>query len=115
MRRFSLVAVFMWFVPCRRRWGFLLCAMLGGLFSVLLRLKPDLVSEQMVRFSNSLSRESIVDIVGVVSVPNEPLKRTTRQVWMYGCCNFERLCVVLLEYMLISLIVHSDTILLNVG
>ncbi|KQJ92399.1 aspartate--tRNA ligase 2, cytoplasmic isoform X2 [Brachypodium distachyon] len=38
------------------------------------------VSTQMVRFATSLSKESIVDVEGVVSVPKEPLKATTQQV-----------------------------------
>ncbi|XP_047049839.1 aspartate--tRNA ligase 2, cytoplasmic-like [Lolium rigidum] len=38
------------------------------------------VSTQMVRFATSLSKESIVDVEGVVSIPKEPLKATTQQV-----------------------------------
>ncbi|KAF0935576.1 hypothetical protein E2562_034759 [Oryza meyeriana var. granulata] len=38
------------------------------------------VSMQMVRFATSLSKESIVDVEGVVSLPKEPLKATTQQV-----------------------------------
>ncbi|XP_047061798.1 aspartate--tRNA ligase 2, cytoplasmic-like [Lolium rigidum] len=38
------------------------------------------VSTQMVRFATSLSRESVIDVEGVVSVPKEPLKSTTQQV-----------------------------------
>ncbi|KAG8100083.1 hypothetical protein GUJ93_ZPchr0013g37464 [Zizania palustris] len=38
------------------------------------------VSTQMVRFATSLSKESIVDVEGVVSLPKEPLKATTQQV-----------------------------------
>ncbi|XP_020184582.1 aspartate--tRNA ligase 2, cytoplasmic [Aegilops tauschii subsp. strangulata] len=38
------------------------------------------VSTQMVRFATSLSKESIVDVEGVVTLPKEPLKATTQQV-----------------------------------
>ncbi|RLM85778.1 aspartate--tRNA ligase 2, cytoplasmic-like [Panicum miliaceum] len=38
------------------------------------------VSTQMVKFATALSKESIVDIEGVVSLPKEPLKATTQQV-----------------------------------
>lgn len=38
------------------------------------------VSGQMVNFVKGLSRESIVDVVGVVSIPKDPLKSTTQQV-----------------------------------
>uniref|UniRef100_A0ACD5YGY5 Uncharacterized protein n=1 Tax=Avena sativa TaxID=4498 RepID=A0ACD5YGY5_AVESA len=37
------------------------------------------VSTQMVRFATSLSKESILDVEGVVSIPKEPLKATTQQ------------------------------------
>ncbi|KAM0869565.1 hypothetical protein ACQ4PT_040593 [Festuca glaucescens] len=38
------------------------------------------VSTQMVRFAASISKESVVDIEGVVSLPRKPLKATTQQV-----------------------------------
>ncbi|TVU10726.1 hypothetical protein EJB05_44272, partial [Eragrostis curvula] len=38
------------------------------------------VSMQMVKFATMLSKESIVDVEGVVSLPKEPLKSTTQQV-----------------------------------
>ncbi|CAN6179874.1 unnamed protein product [Urochloa humidicola] len=38
------------------------------------------VSTQMVRFATALSKESIVEVEGVVSLPKEPLKATTQQV-----------------------------------
>ncbi|KAL0903332.1 hypothetical protein M5K25_027703 [Dendrobium thyrsiflorum] len=40
----------------------------------------ELVSTQMVKYATSLSRESIVDVEGVVTVPTEPIKGTTQQV-----------------------------------
>ncbi|KAL5700072.1 aspartate--tRNA ligase [Ranunculus cassubicifolius] len=38
------------------------------------------VSGQMVKFSDSLNRESVVDVLGIVCVPNKPIKGTTQQV-----------------------------------
>ena len=45
--------------------------------------QPDVVSKQMVKFAAGLSRESIVDVHGVVSVPSIAIKGTTQQVWFY--------------------------------
>ncbi|KAL9361804.1 hypothetical protein Peur_044589 [Populus x canadensis] len=42
--------------------------------------RPDVVSKQMVKFAAGLSRESVVDIHGVVSVPSIAIKGTTQQV-----------------------------------
>ncbi|KAJ6331667.1 hypothetical protein OIU76_010119 [Salix suchowensis] len=42
--------------------------------------QPDVVSKQMVKFAAGLSRESIVDVHGVVSVPSIAIKGTTQQV-----------------------------------
>uniref|UniRef100_A0A803M5I9 aspartate--tRNA ligase n=1 Tax=Chenopodium quinoa TaxID=63459 RepID=A0A803M5I9_CHEQI len=53
-----------------------------GLFTVqcVLMVAKEKVSEQMVRFASALSRESIVDVAGIVSVPGEALKGTSQQV-----------------------------------
>lgn len=42
--------------------------------------QPDVVSRQMVKYAAGLSRESIVDIEGVVSVPDVQIKGATQQV-----------------------------------
>lgn len=42
---------------------------------------PDVVSRQMVKFVSGLSRESIVDVEGVVSVPKDPIKGASQQVF----------------------------------
>lgn len=49
--------------------------------------QPDTVSRQMVKYAAGLSRESIVDIEGVVSVPTVPIKGATQQV-SYRCSVF---------------------------
>nr|DAD46269.1 TPA_asm: hypothetical protein HUJ06_004499 [Nelumbo nucifera] len=41
---------------------------------------PELVSRQMVKFATGLSRESHVDIEGIVFVPSVPIKGTSQQV-----------------------------------
>ncbi|KAL5704742.1 aspartate--tRNA ligase [Ranunculus cassubicifolius] len=38
------------------------------------------VSGQMVKFADSLNRESVVYVLGIVCVPNKPIKGTTQQV-----------------------------------
>ncbi|KAL9225015.1 hypothetical protein vseg_000987 [Gypsophila vaccaria] len=63
-----------------KKLGFIVVRDCGRTVQCVVSVKPGLVSEQMVKFSTSLSRESIVDVVGVVSVPGEPLKGTTQQV-----------------------------------
>ena len=52
----------------------------GFTVQCVLMVVKEKVSEQMVKFANTLSRESIVDIFGVVSVPNEAIKGTSQQV-----------------------------------
>ncbi|XP_038899520.1 aspartate--tRNA ligase 2, cytoplasmic [Benincasa hispida] len=42
--------------------------------------QPELVSRQMVKYVDGLSRESIVDVEGVVSLPNVAIKGATQQV-----------------------------------
>lgn len=43
-------------------------------------VQPEVVSRQMVKYVAGLSRESIVDIEGSVTVPNVPIKGATQQV-----------------------------------
>jgi aspartyl-tRNA synthetase len=50
------------------------------------------VSTQMVRFATALSKESIVDVEGVVSLPKEPLKATTQQVRCTLSCSVIHFC-----------------------
>ncbi|AES95696.1 aspartate-tRNA ligase [Medicago truncatula] len=50
----------------------------------LVQTQPDSVSEQMVKFAKTISRESVVDVHGVVSIPAAPIKGTTQQVFISG-------------------------------
>lgn len=43
-------------------------------------VQPDAVSRQMVKYVASLSRESVVDIQGLITVPSVPIKGATQQV-----------------------------------
>ncbi|KAI3468450.1 hypothetical protein Pfo_025113 [Paulownia fortunei] len=52
----------------------------GFTVQCVLTVTPELVSPQMVKFATSLSRESIVDIEGVVSVPAQSITGATQQV-----------------------------------
>jgi aspartyl-tRNA synthetase len=52
----------------------------GFTVQCLVQAQPDLVSPQMVKFAAALSRESIVDVEGVVSIPAAPIKGATQQV-----------------------------------
>lgn len=60
--------------------AFLVVREKGCTVQCVLTVAPDLVSPQMVKFANSLSRESFVDIEGIVSVPGVFIKGATQQV-----------------------------------
>ncbi|KAL4307817.1 hypothetical protein AHAS_Ahas16G0316200 [Arachis hypogaea] len=45
----------------------------------LVQEQRDLVSVQMVKYAAALSRESVIDVEGLVSVPSEPIKGATQQ------------------------------------
>lgn len=52
----------------------------GATVQVVFFVDETLVSKQMVKYISGLSKESIVDVWGVVSVPPEALTSTTQQV-----------------------------------
>ncbi|KAG8381986.1 hypothetical protein BUALT_Bualt05G0029500 [Buddleja alternifolia] len=52
----------------------------GFTVQCVLTVAQDVVSPQMVKFATSLSRESIIDIEGVVSVPAQSITGATQQV-----------------------------------
>lgn len=52
----------------------------GFTVQCVLTVAQDLVSPVMVKFATSLSRESIIDIEGVVSVPAQPITGASQQV-----------------------------------
>ncbi|CAO2821732.1 unnamed protein product [Amaranthus hypochondriacus] len=63
-----------------KKMAFVVVREAGYTVQCVLMVAKEKVSEQMVKFANTLSRESIVDIFGVVSVPNEAIKGTSQQV-----------------------------------
>ncbi|KAK4277106.1 hypothetical protein QN277_015156 [Acacia crassicarpa] len=52
----------------------------GFTVQCVVQVQPDQVSPQMVKYVTALSRESIVDLEGVVSVPGSPIKGASQQV-----------------------------------
>ena len=73
--------------PVGKKMAFLVIRENGFTVQCLVQAQPDTVSAQMVKFAAALSRESIVDVEGVVSVPTAPIKGATQQV-----CNIFRVC-----------------------
>lgn len=52
----------------------------GSTVQCLATVRPDSISKQMVKYVASLSKESIIDVIGVVSVPDMEIKGATQQV-----------------------------------
>ncbi|KAL6547647.1 Aspartate--tRNA ligase 2, cytoplasmic [Orobanche hederae] len=63
-----------------KKMAFLVVRERGFTVQCVLTVAQDLVSLQMVKFATSLSRESIVDVEGVVSVPDQSITGATQQV-----------------------------------
>lgn len=70
--------------PVSKKMAFLVVREQGFTVQCLVQVKPNEVSSQMVKYAAALSRESIVEIVGIVSVPDVAIKAATQQV----CGNF---------------------------
>lgn len=66
--------------PVSSKIAFLVLRQKGCTVQCVVTVAPELVSKQMVKFCSSLNRESFVDVHGIVSVPNEPIKGATQQV-----------------------------------
>ncbi|KAK9266563.1 hypothetical protein L1049_021496 [Liquidambar formosana] len=60
--------------------AFLVVRKKGFTVQCVLTVQNDVVSRQMVKFATGLSRESHVDIEGIVSVPDTPIKGASQQV-----------------------------------
>lgn len=63
-----------------KKMAFVVVREAGYTVQCVLMVAKEKVSEQMVKFANSLSRESIVDVEGFISVPGEAIKGTSQQV-----------------------------------
>ncbi|XVF20431.1 hypothetical protein REPUB_Repub12eG0000100 [Reevesia pubescens] len=69
--------------PVSKNMAFLVVREKGFTVQCLATIQVEGVSRQLVRFLAGLNRESIVDVIGVVSVPGNPIKGTTQQVEMH--------------------------------
>ncbi|CAN4105558.1 unnamed protein product [Withania somnifera] len=65
--------------PVGKKIAFVVVRERGFTVQCVLTVKADLVSLQMVKYATSLSKESIVDIEGVVSIPEKPITGSTQQ------------------------------------
>ncbi|KAL9167110.1 hypothetical protein ABFS82_05G075100 [Erythranthe guttata] len=63
-----------------KKMAFLVVRRRGCTVQCVLTVSQDLVSSQMVKFATSLSRESIIEIEGLVSVPAQPITGATQHV-----------------------------------
>lgn len=72
--------------PVGKKMAFLVIRENGFTVQCLVQAQPDVASPQMVKFAAALSRESIVDVEGVVAIPAEPIKGATQQVFFFLCC-----------------------------
>jgi aspartyl-tRNA synthetase len=60
--------------------AFLVVREAGATIQVVFHVEDNLVSKGLIKFVDSLSKESIVDVEGVVDVPEVPVSGTTQQV-----------------------------------
>ncbi|KAJ8616879.1 hypothetical protein MRB53_013065 [Persea americana] len=60
--------------------AFVVLRRMGFTVQCVVTAAPELVSRQMVKFAAGLSRESIVDVQGIVTVPGVPIKGASQQV-----------------------------------
>ncbi|KAI3893326.1 hypothetical protein MKX03_002134 [Papaver bracteatum] len=69
--------------PVGRNIGFLVLREQGFTIQCVLTVAENLISRQMVKFATSLTKEFHVDVEGIVSVPDAPIKGTTQQVELH--------------------------------
>jgi aspartyl-tRNA synthetase len=53
----------------------------GCTVQCVLSVAENIVSKGMVKYVNKISKESIVDVEGIVSVPEKPIEGTSQKVW----------------------------------
>ena len=71
--------------PVGKKMAFLVVRENGFTVQCLVQVQADVVSTQMVKYAAALSRESVIDVEGVVSVPDAPIKGATQQVSGFFC------------------------------
>ncbi|KAG5607865.1 hypothetical protein H5410_029357 [Solanum commersonii] len=65
--------------PVGKKIAFVVVRERGFTVQCVLTVKLELVSSQMVKYATSLSKESIVDVEGVVTIPEKPITGATQQ------------------------------------
>ncbi|XP_055811513.1 aspartate--tRNA ligase 2, cytoplasmic-like [Solanum dulcamara] len=65
--------------PVGKKIAFVVVRERGFTVQCVLTVKPELVSSQMVKYATSLSKESIIDVEGVVTIPEKPITGSTQQ------------------------------------
>lgn len=65
--------------PVGKKIAFVVVRERGFTVQCVLTVKPELVSSQMVKYATSLSKESIIDVEGVVTIPEKPITGATQQ------------------------------------
>ncbi|KAH9330029.1 hypothetical protein KI387_002137, partial [Taxus chinensis] len=60
--------------------AFLVVREAGFTVQCVLAVVPDFVSKGMIKFATSISKESIIEVEGIVSVPDNPIKGASQQV-----------------------------------
>lgn len=63
--------------PVGNKLAFVVVRERGSIVQCLTIVRPNSVSKQMVKYVAPLSKESIIDVIRVVSVPNMKVKKTT--------------------------------------
>ncbi|KAJ4776396.1 hypothetical protein LUZ62_060653 [Rhynchospora pubera] len=66
--------------PTSKKIVFLMVRQSMSTVQCILVVTKDIICPQMVRFATSLTKESIVDVEGVISVPDKPITGATQQV-----------------------------------
>ncbi len=61
--------------------AFLVVREAGCTVQCVLSVAENIVSKGMVKYVNKISKESIVDVEGIVSVPEKPIEGTSQKVW----------------------------------
>ncbi|CAI0606635.1 unnamed protein product [Linum tenue] len=66
--------------PVSKNMAFVVVRESGFTVQCVVTVQPEIVSRQMVKFISGLTSESIVEVQGIVSVPNVAIKGATQQV-----------------------------------
>ncbi|CAL9748269.1 unnamed protein product [Musa acuminata subsp. burmannicoides] len=66
--------------PVSKKMAFVVLRQFMSTVQCVLTVDKEFVSPHMVKFATGLSKESIVDVEGMISIPKDPIKGTTQQV-----------------------------------